>query len=152
MKLKQICIPIENAIHRLHDLTRSLADAGINLRALNLVDTGNFGELRILVSDLAAARQVVMREQVPARIEEVVAAEVDDTPGAFSRLLSTLLAQGIRIRHTYACAGIGAGTAVMVFAFNDNDRAVAILKKAGVRLLDGADLSRLDRPEAAAAC
>ena len=152
MKLKQISIPIENSINRLHELTRLLADAGINLRALNLVDTGNFGELRILVSDVAAARQISMRAQVPARVEEVVAAEIDDRPGEFSKLLNPLLAQGIRIRYAYACAGIGSGKAVMVFSFNDNDRAVAILQQAGIRLIDAAELTELDRPAAAAAC
>jgi hypothetical protein len=151
MKLKQISIPIENSINRLHELTRSLADAGINLRALNLVDTGNLGELRILVSDVAAARQISMRAQVPARVEEVVAAEIDDRPGEFSKLLNPLLARGIRIRYAYACAGIGSGKAVMVFSFNDNDRAVAILQQAGIRLIDATELTELDRP-AAAAC
>jgi hypothetical protein len=152
MKLKQISIPIENSINRLRELTGSLADAGINLRALNLVDTGNFGELRILVSDFAAARQVCMKAQVPGRVEEVVAAEVDDRPGEFSLLLDPLLAQGIRIRYAYACASIGSGKAVMVFCFNDNDRAVAILRQAGIRLLDAADLSEPDRSATAVAC
>ncbi len=152
MKLKQISIPIENSINRLYELTRHLADAGINLRALNLVDTGNFGELRILVSDLAAARQIAMRAQVPARVEEVVAVAIDDRPGEFSRLLRPLQRRGIQIRYAYACAGVGAGTAVMVFSFNDNDRAVEILQQAGARLLDSADLNELDRPAKAAAC
>jgi hypothetical protein len=152
MKLKQISIPIENSINRLYELTRLLADAGINLRALNLVDTGNFGELRILVSDLTAARQIAMRAQVPARVEDVVAVAIDDRPGEFSRLLYSLQRQGIQIRYAYACAGVGAGTAVMVFSFNDNDRAVAILQNAGVRLLDSTDLTELDRPAKAAAC
>jgi hypothetical protein len=152
MKLKQISIPIENSINRLYELTRHLADAGINLRALNLVDTGHFGELRILVSDLAAARQIAMRAQVPARVEEVVAVAIDDRPGEFSRLLRPLQRRGIQIRYAYACAGVGAGTAVMVFSFNDNDRAVEILQHAGARLLDSADLNELDRPAKAAAC
>lgn len=152
MKLKQISIPIENSTHRLHDLTRALAEAGINLRALNLVDTGNFGELRILVSDLSAARQIAMRHQVPARVEEVVVAEIDDRPGEFSRLLVPLMTQGIRIRHSYACAGVGSGKAVMVFAFNDNDQAEAILEKAGIRLLGAADLNELEQPSTPVAC
>ena len=152
MKLRQISIPIENAINRLRELTRSLADAGINLRALNLVDTGNFGELRILVSDLTAARQICMQTQVPGRVEEVVAAEIDDRPGAFALLLEPLLEQGIRIRYAYACAGIGTGKAVMVLSFSDNDRAVAVMQKSGIRLLGNADLSELERSAAAVAC
>ena len=152
MKLKQISIPIENSINRLYELTRLLADAGINLRALNLVDNGNFGELRILVSDLPAARQIAMRAQVPARIEEVVAVAIDDRPGEFARILRPLQRRGIQIRYAYACAGVGAGTAVMVFSFTDNDRAVTILQDSDVRLLDSDDLTEFDRPATAAAC
>jgi hypothetical protein len=152
MKLKQISIPIENSINRLYELTRLLADAGINLRALNLVDNGNFGELRILVSDLPAARQIAMRAQVPARIEEVVAVAIDHRPGEFARILRPLQRRGIQIRYAYACAGVGAGTAVMVFSFTDNDRAVTILQDSDVRLLDSDDLTEFDRPATAAAC
>lgn len=81
MKLQQISVPIENSRGRLYDITHSLGQAGINLRALNLVDSGDFGTLRILVSDIAKARQVLMKEQVPARVDDVVAVQIEDTPG-----------------------------------------------------------------------
>ena len=59
MKLKQIVVSIENAPGRLYEVTEALGKAGINLRALNLVDTGAFGQLRLLVSDVAKARRVL---------------------------------------------------------------------------------------------
>jgi hypothetical protein len=69
MKLQQVSVPIENSRGRLFDITHALGEAGINLRALNLVDSGDFGTLRILVSDIVLARQVLMREQMPARVD-----------------------------------------------------------------------------------
>ncbi|MBU1571393.1 MAG: amino acid-binding protein, partial [Proteobacteria bacterium] len=78
MKLKQVAVLIENAPGRLYEITQALGDAGINLRALNLVDTGEFGILRLLVSDLAKTRRILMEKQMPAKVDEVVAAEIED--------------------------------------------------------------------------
>ncbi|MGD2269612.1 MAG: amino acid-binding protein, partial [Desulfobacterales bacterium] len=72
MKLKQIVVSIENAAGRLYEVTDALGKAGINLRALNLVDTGAFGQLRLLVSDVAKARQILMKMQISAIVNEVV--------------------------------------------------------------------------------
>ena len=66
MKLKQIVVSIENAPGRLMEVTNALGNAGINLRALNLVDTGAFGQLRLLVSDVVKARRILMRMEIPA--------------------------------------------------------------------------------------
>ena len=74
MKLKQIVVSIENAPGRLFEVTHALGIAGINLRALNLVDTGAFGQLRLLVSDVPKARRILMEMAIPAFVNEVVAA------------------------------------------------------------------------------
>ncbi len=135
MKLKQITIAIENSPARLFEVTRALGDAGINLRALNLVDTGLFGQLRLLVSDVPAARRILMQLQMPARVDEVVAAEIEDRPGALADVLKHLLSADIKVIYTYAFIGASAG-AVMIFRFDDNDRAVQVLQQNGVKLLD----------------
>ena len=70
MKLKQIVVSIENAPGRLFEVTNALGEAGINLRALNLVDTGAFGQLRLLVSDVPTARRILMAMQIPAFVNE----------------------------------------------------------------------------------
>ena len=90
LKLKQIVVSIENAPGRLHEVTEALGNAGINLRALNLVDTGAFGQLRLLVSDVATARKILMEMQIPAYVNEVVAAEIVDKPGSLADLLKPL--------------------------------------------------------------
>ena len=136
MKLKQLSIPIENSPERIHAYTNTLGERGVNLRAMNLVDTGDFGELRILVSNVALARQILMEQGIAARVDDVVAVEIEDRPGQFSRLLGHLIQAGITITYAYACAGPNSGKAVMVFRFSDNDRAIETLSSQGTRILD----------------
>lgn len=144
MKLKQICVPIENDHDRTYQLTKALASKGINLRALNLVDTGYYGELRILVSDVPAARHVLMQKGIAAHIEEVIAVEVKDRPGQFTNLLENLREANIKLRYAYACAGINNGKAILVCCFNDNDKAINVLKQNGVYLLDEMAMSLME--------
>jgi hypothetical protein len=136
MKLKQIVVSIENAPGRLLDVTSALGQAGINLRALNLVDTGAFGQLRLLVSDVAKARRILMEMAIPAFVNEVVAAEIEDKPGSLARILKPLMAANIQVVYTYAFIGFSQNKAVMIFRFSDNDRAIEVLQANGVNLLD----------------
>jgi hypothetical protein len=136
MKLKQIVISIENSPARLYEVTNALGKAGINLRALNLVDTGAFGQLRLLVSDVAKARRILMEMHIPAMVNEVVAAEIEDKPGRLARLLEPLKDANINVIFTYAYFRQAADKAVMIFRFNDNDKAIEILQKSGVKLYD----------------
>jgi hypothetical protein len=136
MKLKQISIFIENAPGRLLAVTQALADAGINLRALNLVDITDFGVLRLLVSDVAKARRIMMEKQMPARVDEVIAVEIEDIPGSLASVLKPILDASINVTYMYAFIGFSSGKAVMIFQFSDNDKAIEVLQKNGRRLLD----------------
>jgi len=136
MKLQQIAISIENAPGRLYEVTKALGNADINLRALNLVDTGLFGQLRLLVSDVAKARRILMEMHVPARIADVVAVEIEDKPGSLSRVLAYLYEGDVMVLYTYAYVSASSGKAIMIFRFSDNDQAIRILQEKGVKLLD----------------
>ena len=136
LKLKQIVVSIENAPGRLHEVTEALGSAGINLRALNLVDTGAFGQLRLLVSDVVTARKILMKMQIPAYVNEVVAAEIEDKPGSLARLLRPLTEAGVTVIFMYAFITFSKGNAVMVFRFSDNDKAIEVLQANGMNLLD----------------
>ena len=144
MKLKQISVFLENSPGRLYEATKALGDAGINLRALSLADTSDFGVLRLLVSDVAEARRIMMEKQLPARVDEVIAAEIDDRPGSLARALKPLLDEKINLTYMYAFAGPSSGKAIMVFRFSDNDRAIEILRANGVRLLDAKAFGMLE--------
>jgi hypothetical protein len=136
LKLKQIVVSIENAPGRLHEVTAALGNAGINLRALNLVDTGAFGQLRLLVSDVATARKILMEMQIPAYVNEVVAAEIEDKPGSLAELLKPLTQAGVTVIFMYAFITFAKGNAIMIFRFSDNDTAIDVLKSNGTHLLD----------------
>ena len=132
LKLKQIVVSIENEPGRLLEVTESLGSAGINLRALNLVDTGAFGQLRLLVSDVVTARKILMEMQIPA----YVAAEIEDKPGSLARQLKPLTEAGVTVIFMYAFITFAKGNAIMVFRFSDNDKAIEVLQANGTHLLD----------------
>lgn len=138
MKLKQISIFLENAPGRLYEATRALGDAGINLRALTLAEASDYGVLRLLVSDVTTARRIMMEKQFPARIDEVVAVEIEDRAGSLARILKPLIDANINVRYMYAFTGFSSGRAVMIFSFTDPDRAIDLLRASGVELLDAA--------------
>ena len=144
LKLKQIVVSIENAPGRLHEVTEALGSAGINLRALNLVDTGAFGQLRLLVSDVTTARKILMEMQIPAYVNEVVAAEIEDKPGSLASLLKPLTKAGVSVIFMYAFITFAPGNAIMIFRFSDNDKAIEVLKANGINLLDAEAFANLE--------
>jgi hypothetical protein len=136
MKLKQISVPIENSHDRLYEITKALASKGITPRALTLVDKGNYGELRIVVSDLIAARQVLMQKNIPGRIDDVVA--------NLSQIIEELMEAEINIKYSYAYAGDNLGKTIMIFCFSDNDKAIQVLRKKHIHALDYHTLGMLE--------
>ncbi|MBU3948118.1 MAG: amino acid-binding protein [Proteobacteria bacterium] len=140
MKLKQIAVNIENSPGRLIEIIRMLGNAGINLRALNLVDTGEFGILRLIVSDLAKTRRILMEKQLPAVIDNVVAAEIEDKPGQLAATLEPLQNADVRVVYMYTYIGFSSGKTVMIFRFNDNDKAIEVLRQNGIKLIDAKTL------------
>ncbi|MGB5158999.1 amino acid-binding protein [Desulfobacterium sp. N47] len=136
MKLKQIAVNIENSPARLFEVVRILGDAGINLRALNLVDTGKSGILRLIVSDLAKTRRILMEKQLPAIVDNVVAAEIEDKAGQLAAMLEPLQNADVRVVYMYTHIGFLSGKTVMIFRFSDNDKAIEILRKNGIKLID----------------
>lgn len=136
MKLKQISIFLENSPGRLYEATQALGDANLNLRSLSICDVSGFGVLRILISDVAKARRIIMEKQLPARVDDVVAVEINDTPGSLAKILKVLMQNKINVDYMYALAGTSSGKAVMVFSFSDNDLAIKLLQEHKIRILD----------------
>ena len=122
MKLKQISIPIENSKTMAYKVTRVLEKKGAHIKALNLVDTGPTGELRILATDVAETRQILMQHHIPARVDDVVAVEIKKQSGQISEVFEKMMAADIRIRYAYPCSEIISGKAMMVLAGNDNEK------------------------------
>jgi hypothetical protein len=150
MSLKQMSIFLENSPGRLFEVTQAFGEAGINLKALSLVDTAGFGVLRVLVSDLPKARKLAMERHWPARVDEVVAARIPDVPGSLAQILKPLLDRKINVEYMYAFAGFSTSEAVMIFRFRQNEEAKKILGENGVSLVSSSEFGVLEGEEASA--
>ena len=105
--------------------------------------TRHVAELRVLVSDTSTARQILMKKDIPARVDDVVAVQMEDKPGQLADLLERLMETGIKIKYGYALAGMDSGKAIMIFRFDDNDKAIKILTEKKVQLMDRESFNKL---------
>jgi len=137
MKVQQISIFIENESGRLAEVTRVLGDAGVNIRALSLADTSDFGILRLIVDQTERAHDVLKEHRFTVSKTEVVAVEVPDQPLGLCRVLSILEQSGINVEYMYAFAGNDRANAVIIFRFDDLDAAIRVLPQNGIRILEG---------------
>lgn len=140
MKVEQISIFLENKAGRLAEVTGILGDAGINIRALSLADTSDFGILRLIVHDNEKAKQVLKEHGFTVGRTEVVAAEVEDRPGGLNRILQILFEAGINVEYMYAFVQQSGQNAVLIFRFDDIDNAVNVLMRNGVTVIEGRKL------------
>ncbi len=137
MKVEQISIFIENKSGRLAEITRILGEAGINIRALSLADTSDFGILRLIVNDGASATTVLKEHGFTVNMTEVVAVEVPDQPGGLSAILQTLDREAINVEYMYAYVERCGGNAVIIFRFDETDKAIAALQAQNFNMLEG---------------
>jgi hypothetical protein len=140
MKIRQISVFLENRPGRLSALCRTLAEAGVNLSTLTLAETGEFGLLRLITPDPEKTKQVIEQAGYAATATEVVALQVPDRPGGLASVLQVLEAHQISVEYMYAFAMKAGGDAVMVFRFDDMDRALTVLQTAGVSVFKAVDL------------
>jgi len=143
MKVQQISIFIENKSGRLAEVTRILGDAGINIRALSLADTSDFGILRLIVNNGQKANTVLKEKGFTVNMTEVVAVEVPDCPGGLSSILQTLDSAGINVEYMYAFVERSGGNAVIIFRFDETDKAIAALQANNFNMLEGSSLYNL---------
>jgi hypothetical protein len=140
MKIRQISVFLENRPGRLSALCRILAEAGVNLSTLTLAETGEFGLLRLITPDPDKAKLVIEKAGYASTATEVVALQVPDRPGGLASVLQVLEAHSLSVEYMYAFAMKAGGDAVMVFRFDDMDRALTVLQAAGVSVSKAVDL------------
>jgi hypothetical protein len=143
MKVEQISIFLENRAGRLTDVTRVLSQAKVNIRALSLADTSDFGILRLIVTDHERAKQVLKENGFTVGRTSVVAVEVDDRPGGLHSILELLSNNQINVEYMYAFVQQTGKDAVMIFRFDRTDQAIEILQKNKIRIIPGDELYNL---------
>ena len=139
MSVKQISVFIENKHGKLAEVARYLADHDINLKALSIADTQDFGILRIIVDDPDKAKEVLLDGGYITKRNNVLAAALSDEPGALANILDILAEAGVSIEYTYAFLSQKQG-AYMIFRVDDNMKAAAALAAHGIKTADQNDL------------
>ncbi len=140
MAVRQLSVFLENRVGRLATIAEFLGDAGVNIGALSVADTRDFGILRLLVDDIAKAEQILKAHDVVCHINEVTAIEVDNRPGGLAKLLKALNAAGVNVEYMYAVAEPKSQRPVMIFRFSEAKTAWEALEKTGMKMLKEEDL------------
>jgi hypothetical protein len=140
MKINQLSLFLENKPGHLNAICRTLAGAGINIVTLSLADTQQFGIVRLIVEEWQKAKQVLEQAGYVVNVREVVAAAVPDKPGGMAEILDVVGRAGVNIEYMYAFAFRHGAEAVLVFRFDNPDRAIEALKAAGHDVLDAVTL------------
>jgi hypothetical protein len=143
VKVEQISIFVENKSGRLAEVTDILAKNGINIRALSLADTADFGILRLIVNDIEKTKKLLKDNGFTVGQNEVVAVEVPDRPGGLAGILNALQGKDINVEYMYAFVQKSEGNAVLIFRFDAIESAIDTLRKTGVRILSGDEIRRL---------
>ena len=135
MRIKQISVVLENKPGKLFELTRLLADNGIDMRALSIAETTDFGIARLIVNDAYGAAQVLREGQFIAQFSDVLAFAVPDEPGGLHNLLSEFNAAQVNIEYMYAFLGGKRGQAYMIFRVTNTEIAEKALVERGLKSL-----------------
>lgn len=143
MTVEQLSVFLENKSGRLAEATDVLAAGGVNIRALSLADTAEFGILRLIVDEPAKVKDILKAGQFTTAVTEVLAVEVPDQPGGLAGILGKLSAAGINVEYLYAFVQKSGQNAIIICRVEDLDGAKSTLGKEGVRILDSEDIKSL---------
>lgn len=143
MLIKQISVFVENTTGRLAKLTKVLEDANIDIVALSIADTVDFGILRCIVSDPDRAAAELKKNGFTASITKVIAVEVDDVPGGLAKVLAYMAEDGVGVDYIYSFIRSHEGTALILFKVSDSDKAIETLTKHSVPVLCQSDINAI---------
>ena len=143
MLVEQLAVFLENKSGRLAEITAVLAQNNINIRALSIADTSDFGILRIIVNDPYKTFQVLHEAGFTVSETEVLAVQVPDTPGGLADVLEQLSQENLNIEYLYAVLGSSSDQALIIFKVEDNEKAQQTFEKRGIKFLSDEELYQL---------
>lgn len=135
MLVEQIAVFLENKSGRLAEITTVLADNDVNIRALSVADTADFGILRLIVDKVEKAKSVLKDNGFTVGKTHVIAVEVEDKTGGLAKVLQSLHSEDINVEYMYAFVNKTAENAVLIFRFEKMDEAIKTLQKDGFTIL-----------------
>ncbi|MCX8085179.1 MAG: ACT domain-containing protein [Calditerrivibrio sp.] len=137
MKITQISVFIENKSGRLYEICDLLGKNDLNIRALSLADTSDFGILRLIINDPEKAYTLLKQNGFTVGKTEVIAVEVPDVPGGLASVLKILKDNDVNVEYMYAFVEKSTDFAVMIFRFDEVEKALETLESAGIKTLEG---------------
>ncbi len=143
MSVRQISVFLENKKGRLAEATTTLSKEKINIRALSLADTADFGVLRIIVDSPDRALVALKAHGFVAQVTEVIAVEVEDRPGGLAHILEVLDEDNVNVEYLYAYVEKTRNNAIVICRVEDRPRALQILEKHGIATLNAEALKAL---------
>lgn len=138
--VKQISIFVENKPGRLKAMTNILKDIGVDIRALSIADTKDFGILRVIVNDPEKACAALKDADCTVTITDVLAVGVEDRPGGLAKVMDTLFENKISVEYMYAFVSKSENIAYVILRVADNKYAADVLSKAGIKLLTSQEI------------
>jgi hypothetical protein len=136
MRITQISIFLENRKGRLYEVCNLLGTNNINIMALTIAETENFGVLRIVVNKPEDAIKLLKENGFAANLTDVVIVEVEDKPGGLAKVLKTLNDNNINIEYMHALLGKQSDKSFMVFRFDNPDQAIKVLLENKINIID----------------
>ena len=143
MAIKQLSIFVENREGTLVNVTDAIADANVDIRAMSVADTKDFGIFRLIVTDYDKAKAALEAANCFVSITEVVGVAVEDKPGALAKVVKLLANNNINIEYMYAFITVSKQYAFVVLRVEDNAAAEKILTDNGIRLVCEEDIAQL---------
>ena len=140
MTIKQLSVFVENRRGKMLEITEALATNKIDMRALSLADSSEFGLLRLVVSDPDAGCKVLREAGMMVRVNEVVAVGVGDKPGEFSRAMRMISEAGVSLEYLYALSSRNDGEAVIIMRLDQPGEGVSALRKGGFRIIPAEEI------------
>ena len=140
MFIKQLSIFVENKHGRLENIISSFADNDINIRALSIADTTDFGVLRVIVDDVDKAKSVLREIGIISKTTDVLAIYIDDKTGGLAEVLKDVSAAGVSVEYMYAFLSKTQGKALMVLKADDEEGAELVLRQHGIAIAGPDDI------------
>lgn len=140
MFIKQLSVFVENKQGRLAEITTIIANAGIDVRAISISDTTDFGILRLIVDKPYEAEKSLKEEGLTVSLTDVIAVGIPDKPGGIAKTLTAIAGTDVGVEYVYECVARNADHAYFIMRVADNEKAISALKEHGCEIIDSEKL------------